>query len=97
MTRKTFLSALLASLALFLPASAAQAQGACLSPQEIQNAHATGQILRFEQVRANLPPDMKVVGEFKVCDQGGQLYYIIPVLQGGNAQTISLNASTGRP
>ena len=98
MTRKTFLLALLASTALILPGLSAGAQAACLSNRDIQAAKDARQILPFEAIKANLPPGAKVVGNFEVCEQGGQLRYQIPVLiNGTEARTISLNAVTGQP
>ena len=93
MTRKTFLSLLLASTALALLALPANAQGACLSDRDIQNAVASRQILPSDEVlrQAGIRPN-QIVGKLRVCDQGGQLFYMVPVLQGGEAKTISLRA-----
>ena len=99
MTRKTLLLALFASTALILPGLSAGAQAACLSDREIQAAVASGQILPLNAVmaQAGLPPGTKVLPPVQVCDQGGQLFYTVNVLEGGQARTISLNARTGRP
>lgn len=98
MTRKTFLSALLASTALFLSGVPANAQGACLSSQQIQSAVASGSILPLNEIlaRSGIPPNT-VLSPVRVCDQGGQPYYQIPVDEGGQARTIALNAITGQP
>ena len=96
MTRKTFLSLLLATTCLVFPVLPANAQGACLSPQQIQNAKDAGQILPFPEIlqRAQLPGKAL---SFDVCDEGGRLVYRIKVDEGGQARIVSLNAQTGRP
>ncbi len=98
MTRKTFLSALFATAVLVLPVSPVQAQGgACLSDRAIQNAVASGKILPLNEILALAGlAGTKVLPPVKVCDQGGQPYYIVSVLQGGQAQSIALNAITGK-
>lgn len=75
--------------------SSAQA-GACLSAVEIQNAISSGQILPLDQIlaRAGLSKS-DLVGRFSVCDNGGTLFYELPTLSGGKAQTLILNAHTG--
>lgn len=103
MTLKTLLPALFAALlistALTLPGTPALAQGgACLSEPEIQNAIAAQQIRSLPEILslAGLSRE-DVVGAVRVCDLGGQLFYQVSVLSGGEAQTISLNAVTGVP
>ncbi|MBU1176165.1 MAG: PepSY domain-containing protein [Alphaproteobacteria bacterium] len=94
MTRKAFLSALLATTALTLTGFPAQAQGACLSQIEIQSLSDSGQIMPFPEVRALLSGKAL---SFDVCEEGGRLVYKINVDEGGQARIISLDARTGRP
>ena len=83
----------------FATTSAAMAQtNTCLSDGDIQNAISNGQILSLDQIvlGGGLSKN-DVVGRFKVCSREGTFYYELPVLIGGKAQTVVLNALTGRP
>jgi hypothetical protein len=94
MTRKTFLSSLLASVAVFLPIVPVAAEGACLSDREINQAVANGQILPFNTISSRLSGKPL---SFKVCDRGGQLYYEVTVDEGAQVHKVYLNAKTGQP
>ncbi len=98
MTSKPVFAALFAIAILTWPISPGFAQGgACLTDRDIQSSVAAGKILPLNRVLASAGlGDVKVLPPVKVCKQGGQLSYIISILQGGQAKTISLNA-TGRP
>lgn len=86
-----------ASLLLLSGASLAQS-GGCLSAADIQNAVSSGQILSLDQIVSSAGlSKSEVVGRFKVCPKGGALFYELPVLSGGEAKTLVLNANTGRP
>lgn len=76
-------------------AGSAQAQGqACLDKIQIQDAVSSGQILPLDVVLARAGVDARQsVLNVQVCDQGGQLVYIIGVLSpSGDAQNLVLNA-----
>ena len=94
MTRKTFLLALLATTSLSLIGMPAVAQGACLTPAEIQSLTNSRQIVSFPEVKARLSGTAL---SFDVCEEGGRLVYKIRVDEGGQARIITLNARTGQP
>jgi len=92
----TFLAGLLAAgllLGLGLPADAA---GACLGKRDIQQAVSDGKILPLASVLSAGGISPSDVVSFQVCQQGGGYVYVLQVYGSGDAETVTLNASTGR-
>lgn len=90
-TRKSLVAFALV-VALGLGTSSAQA--ACLSKREIQDAVSSGQIKSLDTVlsEAGIGSNQEVLN-VQVCDNGGQLVYIIGVLSpDGQAQNLTLSA-----
>lgn len=72
----------------------AGAQAACLSKREIQDAVSSGQIKSLDTVlsEAGVGSGQQVLN-VQVCDQNGQLVYVIGVLSpDGQARNLTLNA-----
>lgn len=70
------------------------AQDACLSGAEIQQAVSSGRIMPLEDVlSSNGLTRNDVVGSIKVCEQGGRLAYTIPVNRGGSAENLVVPAN----
>lgn len=95
---KTFLASALA--ALMVGAVALPAQSACLSPGEIRDALASGQILSSPQIYAAAgvgPRTGREVLDASVCERGGQLYYRLVIFDKNTSSRTELevNASTG--
>lgn len=67
---------------------------ACLDKRQIQEAVASGQILSLDAVLAKAGVDARAeILNVQVCDQGGQLVYVIGVLRpDGQAQNLSVSA-----
>lgn len=97
MMRKMLFAALVAVTALSTSGASVQAQGACLTPQQHNQAVTAGQILSLPDILrvAGIPKD-QVREPVQVCDQGGQLYYSIPVDRGASYENVVLNARTGQ-
>jgi uncharacterized membrane protein YkoI len=96
MTRKAFLATLLAFFALALPVLPVEAQGACLSDREIQSAISSGKILPLNKIITRAGLTGKVLS-FKVCENGGQLQFVISIDEGSRVRKVYVNAKTGRP
>jgi uncharacterized membrane protein YkoI len=95
-----FLTALAAALSLTIAAtSPSMAQGgSCLEPRDIQNAVSSGDILPLASILSYAGVDQaQEVLSVKVCDRGGQLYYVVAVLDDASneVQNLTLNAVTG--
>lgn len=76
-----------------LTTGGAQAQS-CLDKYQIQEAVASGQIMSLDTVLASagVPADAEILS-VQVCDEGGQLVYVIGVLNAdGTAQNLVLGA-----
>lgn len=90
-SRKSLVAfALVAALGLGM----SSAQAACLSKREIQDAVSSGQIKSLDTVlsEAGIGSNQEVLN-VQVCDNGGQLVYIIGVLSpDGQAQNLTLSA-----
>jgi hypothetical protein len=89
--------ALATALALALTSASvlpAAAQGACLDNRQIQEAVASGEILSLDQVLASAGVDgSQSILNVQVCDQGGQLVYVVGVLSdSGEAENLTLSA-----
>lgn len=97
--KNLFKSMIVPALALLLLGStSAVAQAACLSGGEIQQAVAGGRILPLNEIlaRAGVGSGSTVLQPVNVCEQGGQLYYQLSVLdKSGNARKLVLHALTG--
>lgn len=79
----------------FAMTGAAQAQAqACLDKYQIQEAVSSGQIMSLDAVLASAGVDASAeILSVQVCDEGGQLVYIIGVLSSdGTAQNLVLSA-----
>jgi|SRR3954467_14748809 len=87
-------AALALALALALSGTGASQAQSCLGRQEIQEAVSSGQIMSLDAVLASAGVDASAeILNVQVCDQGGQLVYIIGVLTAdGQAQNLVLNA-----
>lgn len=73
-------------------------QSGCLSGSQIQQAVSGGQILPLNEIlaRAGIGGGSKILQPVRVCDQGGQFYYQVSVLDAnGNARKLVLHALTG--
>lgn len=95
-SRPTASIALATALALALAAAATtpgQAQS-CLDNRQVQEAVASGQIASLDQVLAQAGIDGSYsVLSVEVCDQGGQLVYVVGVLSpSGEARNLVLSA-----
>ncbi|WDR02763.1 hypothetical protein PSQ19_00540 [Devosia algicola] len=90
-----FLTCVLMVVGLVLATSPiAMAQGACLDKRTIQEQVSSGQIMSLDAVLASAGIDgnQKILS-VQVCDQGGQLVYVIGVLSpDGQAQNLVLGA-----
>lgn len=92
---KTLLAAPFVALILSSAIVPAAAQGgSCLSNREIQDAIASGEILPVSQALQNAGVDRsQEVLSVKVCDNGGQLYYIVAVINSyGQAENLTISA-----
>ena len=82
------------ALALALAGTGSTQAQSCLGRQEIQEAVTSGRIMSLDAVLASagVDPSAEILN-VQVCDQGGQLVYIIGVLTAdGQAQNLVLNA-----
>lgn len=73
------------------------AQDSCLGKREIQSAISAGEILPLADIlsMAGIDSSQEVLS-VQVCDQGGQFYYMVAVLDTyGEAQNLVLNARNG--
>ncbi|HTM79218.1 MAG TPA: hypothetical protein VL133_16510 [Devosia sp.] len=88
-----FLASLLLSLAL-VAVGVGVVQAACLDKRQIQEMVSSGQIMSLDAVLASAGIDSSAeILNVQVCDQGGQLVYIIGVLSpDGDAQNLVLSA-----
>jgi hypothetical protein len=87
-------AALALALALALSGTAASQAQACLDRREIQEAVTSGQIKSLDAVlsSAGVDPSAEILN-VQVCDEGGQLVYVIGVLTAdGRAQNLVLSA-----
>jgi hypothetical protein len=95
---KTSISKLLApiavALALGLAGTGVANAQACLDNRQIQEAVASGQIMSLADVLASAGIDgSSEILNVQVCDQGGQLVYVIGLLTpSGEAQNLVLSA-----
>lgn len=91
---KEFFAPLVVALA-FALAGTSLASAACLDNREIQKAVSSGEIMSLAQVLASAEVGSSAeVLSVQVCDQGGQLVYIIGVLTpDGEAQNLVLSAN----
>ena len=82
------------ALALGLAGTGLASAQACWDNRQIQDAVASGQILSLADVLASAGIDGSAeILNVQVCDQGGQLVYIIGLLTpSGEAQNLVLNA-----
>ncbi|WP_207747573.1 hypothetical protein [Pelagibacterium limicola] len=83
-----------ATLVLPLGAGSAVAQGACWDNTRIQAAVASGEIRPVADIleREGIPA-ANVTGAVKVCEQGGGLVYVLPVLEAsGEARNLTVSA-----
>jgi len=89
-TSARFVAPLVLCLAL---ATGMNAQAACLSPLDAQNAAESGEIKSFDQVlaEAGIDDSVKILSR-QVCDEGGRLVYIVGILKDGQAQNLVLDA-----
>jgi hypothetical protein len=87
-------AALAATLVLPLGAGSAVAQEVCWDNIRIQTAVASGEIAPIADVLAREGiPAANVRGAVKVCEQGGQLVYVLPVLEAsGEARNLTVSA-----
>ena len=87
-------AAIALALALALSGTGASQAQACLDRQQIQEAVTSGQIMSLDAVlAANGVDGSAEILNVQVCDQGGQLVYIIGVLTAdGQAQNLTLSA-----
>lgn len=95
-THSTLLAGLVAAGLVFGVAAPADAAGACLGKREIQQAVSEGRILPLASVLAAGGISPSDVVSFQVCEQNGGYVYILQVYGSGDAETVVLNASTGR-
>lgn len=96
-TPSSFCAIVLAAMAFGLVAITPAAAQSCLGKRDVQEAIATGQILSLAEIlgRAGIDSSQEVLS-VQVCDQGGQLVYIVAVLDdSGGAENLVLNARTG--
>lgn len=87
-------AALALALALALSGTGASQAQACLDRRQIQEAVTSGQIMSLDTVlaMAGVDPSAEILN-VQVCDQGGQLVYVIGVLTtDGQAQNLVLSA-----
>ncbi|KKB81274.1 hypothetical protein VW35_03935 [Devosia soli] len=87
-------AALALAVAIALAGTGTSQAQACLDRRQIQEAVTSGQILSLDAVlaAAGVDPSAEILN-VQVCDQGGQLVYIIGVLTAdGQAQNLVLNA-----
>lgn len=94
---KTLTRKLLSSLSIALVlglAVTSVASAACLDKRQIQEAVSSGQIMSLDAVLSSAGIDRSAeVLNVQVCDQGGQLVYIIGVLSpSGQAENLTLSA-----
>lgn len=71
--------------------------GSCLGKRDIQNAVSSGDILPLASILsyAGVEQSQEVLS-VKVCDRGGQPYYVVAVVDAyGEVQNLTLNAVTG--
>lgn len=82
------------ALALALSGTGLASAQACWDNRQIQDAVASGQIMSLADVLASAGIDGSAeILNVQVCDQGGQLVYIIGLLTpSGEAQNLVLNA-----
>jgi uncharacterized membrane protein YkoI len=87
-------AAIALALALALAGTGTSQAQSCLGRQEIQEAVTSGQIMSLDAVLAAAGVDQNAeILNVQVCDQDGQLVYIIGVLTpDGQAQNLVLNA-----
>ena len=72
--------------------------GGCLDSRAVQEAIASHQIKSWPAVKAmaGMSENYKEVGAVRVCDEGGQPYYVVNVTgPSGESKTLHLNAVTG--
>jgi hypothetical protein len=92
----TFLAGLVVAGLAFGVVVPTEAAGACLGKRDIQQAVSDGRILPLASVLAAGGISPSDVVSFQVCEQGGGYVYILQVYGSGDAETVVLNASTGR-
>lgn len=92
----TLLAGIMAAGLVFGAAMPADAAGACLGKRDIQKAVSDGRILPLASVLAAGGISPSDVVSFQVCEQNGGYVYILQVYGSGDAETVVLNASTGR-
>jgi len=92
-----FCAVMMAALTLSVVATTpSAAQDSCLGKREIQGAISSGEILPLADILSMAGVSASEVLSVQVCDQGGQYYYMVAVLDtNGNAQNLVLNARTG--
>lgn len=94
MRRIKILSALVAGTLLMI--GPAQAQAACVSGGQINQAVSSGKVVPFNEAlsRAGENGAKKFVTELQLCDQGGQAFYRVSVLdQNGYQRDLRLPAN----
>lgn len=87
-------AAIALALALALAGTGTSQAQACLDRRQIQEAVTSGQIRSLDAVLASagVDPNAEILN-VQVCDQGGQLVYVIGVLTpGGQAESLVVNA-----
>jgi hypothetical protein len=89
-----FFAPIVVALALGLAGTGTANAQACLDNRQIQEAVASGQIMSLADVLASAGIDgSSEILSVQVCDQGGQLVYIIGLLTpSGEAQNLVLSA-----
>ncbi len=73
-------------------------QGACLDNRDVQAAIASHQIKTWPAIKAmaGVSENYKEVGAVRVCDEGGEPYYVVNVAgPTGESKQLRLNAVTG--
>ena len=93
-TISKLLAPIAVALALGLAGTGMANAQACLDNRQIQDAVASGQIMSLADVLASAGIDgSSEILNVQVCDQGGQLVYVIGLLTpSGEAQNLVLNA-----
>ncbi|HEY4203285.1 MAG TPA: hypothetical protein VGM83_22245 [Devosiaceae bacterium] len=92
---RTFVAFLMAATTLTTFAATPAMAADCLGKRDIQQAVSSGKILPLARILSAGGIKSSDVISFQVCPKDGQLYYELQVYSAGDAETVTLNASTG--